>query len=94
MGTGNLKKSFIVCEKCGKRLIERMPNGVFRFIFGKPGEGSSEAPVDLFIQGNVKIKCLRRNCGHWQILTYLPNVFQSSNLEDCSLIKKTTLKED
>jgi hypothetical protein len=91
MGNGNLKTQFIVCEKCGKRLIERKPNGIFHFIFGKPGENNSTAPVDMYIQGNMKIKCLRRTCNHWQVLSYLPNVFQSSadTLEaDCGVETK------
>jgi hypothetical protein len=85
MGNGNIKNEFIVCERCGKKLIERKFNGIFHFIFGKPGEGNVVAPVEMFIQGNIKIKCLRRSCGHWQVLSYLPNIFQSEeNLkQDC-----------
>jgi hypothetical protein len=91
MGNSIVRKqtSFVVCEKCGKKLIERKANGIFHFVFGKSGENNSTAPVDLYIQGNLKIKCLRRSCGHWQVLTYLPNVFQSSeNLEASDCEKK------
>lgn len=89
MGNGNIKNPFVCCEKCGKKLIERKSNGIFHFMFGKPGEGSSVAPVEMLIQGNVKIRCLRRNCGHWQILSYLPNIFQSDKTEaDCEQKKK------
>jgi hypothetical protein len=76
MGSSNVKPIFVVCSKCGKRLIERQRNGVWRFIFGKPkGDGSNFIPVEMFIQGNIKIKCLRRTCGTWQTLNYFPNVF-------------------
>ena len=87
MGSSNLN-TFIVCERCGKKLIERMPNGVFHFIFGKPGEGRTEAPVDLYIQGNIKIRCIRRTCGHWQILSYLPNLFQSGDKPEVDCANK------
>ena len=49
------KGTFIACEKCGKRLIERKRNGIWHFIFGKPGgNGNSFIPVEMFIQGNLK----------------------------------------
>lgn len=84
MGNDNLN-NFIHCDKCGKKLIERRKNGIFHFLFGKTGDSKSAPPVDMFIQGNIKIKCLRRSCGHWQILSYLPNAFQSGNTEsDCA----------
>ena len=87
----NEKGQFIACEKCGKRLIERKRNGIWHFIFGKPGgNGNSFIPVEMFIQGNVKIKCLRRSCGHWQVLNYFPTVFQS---EDFSDLKQTVPEE-
>ena len=71
-------KTFVSCERCGKKLIERKKNGIWHFIFGKPvGDGNLFIPVEMYIQGNVKIKCLRRTCGHWQVLNYFPNAFQS-----------------
>ena len=82
--------SFIACEKCGKRLIERKKNGIWHFIFGKPsGDGANFIPVEMFIQGNLKIKCLRRSCGHWQVLNYFPTVFQSetSDSQDCAVVE-------
>jgi hypothetical protein len=81
MGSRNVKPEFITCEKCGKRIIERMRNGLWHFIFGKSGGNGSEfIPVDMFIQGNIKIKCLRRSCGHWQVLNYFPPTFQSEDI--------------
>ncbi len=67
-----MSKNFIVCEKCGKRLIERLPNGLFKFVFGKNMEESGEPPVVILIQGNIVIKCLRRSCGHKNQLNYFP----------------------
>jgi len=90
-----MKPIFITCSKCGKRLIERKKNGIFYFLFGKPANGSDNfIPVEIYIQGNIKIKCIRRTCGYWQTLTYFPNVFQSEdNSEpDCSKQENLTLQ--
>ncbi len=70
-------KSFLYCEKCGKRLIERMPNGLFRFIFGKKKDNGGKlgdySPVYLLIHGSIKIRCLSRNCGHFNTFNYFPS---------------------
>ncbi len=66
------KKIFIRCEKCGKKLIERLPNGLFKFSFG----GADDPPVEIMIAGSIKIKCLRKSCKHWNEITFLPNVFE------------------
>ena len=67
-----LKKNFVNCEKCGKRLIERLPNGLWKFVFGKNLEEIGEPPVDMLIQGNIVIVCLRRSCRHKNQLNYFP----------------------
>lgn len=67
MGSDDL--IFVKCEKCGKNLIQRLPNGMLRFRFGRDKFGKT--PVDIIIQGNVKIKCFRGNCGHVQIINLL-----------------------
>jgi hypothetical protein len=73
------RKSFRVCEKCGKRIIERLPNGLFVFEFGRKSktEGGFEeyAPVEIQIHGSVRIKCLSRLCNHWNIFHYFPTAF-------------------
>jgi len=66
------KKNFVYCEKCGKRLIERLPNGLWRFVFGVNPENPSNKIVDIFIHGNLQIKCLRKSCGHINTLNYFP----------------------
>jgi hypothetical protein len=82
MGSSPVKGIFVNCEKCGKKLIERRPNGILHFIFGKPSDSNNEhIPVEMFLQGNVKMKCLRRGCNHWQVINYLPNIFQSEKSE-------------
>ena len=68
------EKVFVYCEHCGKKLIERLPNGFFRFVFGKSkdGYGNSTPPVDITIQGNLKMKCIRRSCRRDNIINMLP----------------------
>jgi hypothetical protein len=66
------EKNFICCEECGKRLIERLPNGLYRFVFGRNPNDPGNPPVDITVHGNIKIKCLRRSCGHINILNYFP----------------------
>lgn len=65
-------KNFIRCEKCGKILIERRENGLWYFRFGWKKEERLEPYVELEIHGNIRMKCLRRSCGHWNVLNYLP----------------------
>ena len=80
MGSNHVDTTFIVCKKCGKRLIERQTNGLWHFIFGKPKDGTNNfIPVEMFIQGNIKVKCLRRTCGTWNVLNYFPNAFENQS---------------
>ena len=77
MGEQNLSqieepKHFVRCEKCGKILIERRTNGLWYFRFGWKKDDHIEPYVEIFIHGNIKMKCLRRSCGHWNILNFLP----------------------
>lgn len=72
-------KTFLHCEKCGKRLIARLPNGLFHFVFGKKVSHESPHPVQIFIHGSIKMQCLRRSCGHMNVFTYFPPVVRSIN---------------
>lgn len=55
---------FICCPACGKRLIRKTKTGRLHFVFGKCINGSS--PVEMYVEGKIKIKCLRhRSCGAW-----------------------------
>jgi hypothetical protein len=65
--------TFVNCEKCGKRLIERKKNGVWHFAFGK-SDDIHGSPVELFIFGSIKIKCIRKSCSHWNVLDCFPEV--------------------
>lgn len=71
-----MKSKFFLCEKCGKKLIERKENGVWHFVFGKmkdeDGTPIGKAPVEMYVYGSVKIKCLRRECEHWNVLNHFP----------------------
>ena len=67
------KKDFVCCEKCGKRLIERLPDGIFKFIFGGK---QNPPPVEMFVYGSIKMRCLRKHCGHWNKFSFTPSVFK------------------
>jgi len=71
------KTHFVKCERCGKKLIERYENGIWKFVFGRRGE-NSEPVVNMEIYGSLKMKCLRRGCGHANILNFFPSVVQSN----------------
>jgi hypothetical protein len=68
------KKNWIVCSKCGKKLIERLPNGLLKFIFGK--SDFERPPVDIEIHGSIKMKCLKRSCDQINIINFFPNVIK------------------
>ena len=73
------RKSFRVCEKCGKRIVERLPNGLWSFQFGRKqkhdGGYEDYAPVEILIHGSFMIKCLSRSCNHNNIFHYFPTAF-------------------
>lgn len=62
--------TFFLCEKCGKRLIQRRNDGLWVFMFGKR-EGEPP-PVYMEIYGSIRMKCLRRSCSHVNVLSYFP----------------------
>lgn len=64
--------SSIVCEKCGKKLIKRLTNGQWHFVFGRDPDLPGDPPVELYIFGSLKMKCIRRSCRHWNIFNHLP----------------------
>jgi len=85
----------INCEKCGKKLLERKSNGVWKLRFGRRGE-KSEPIVDLEIVGSLKMKCLRRSCGHVNILNFFPSQQCnpiSESRDKAKIITKIDLKE-
>jgi len=67
------KTSFIYCEKCGKKLLERKPKGVWHFRFGKI-PGRNETIVDILFYGSLMFKCTRRSCGYVNTLNFFPGI--------------------
>lgn len=63
---------FVQCERCGKKLIKRLSNGLWHFKFGRDITGNGSPPVDILIHGNLQMKCLNRDCGHINTLNYYP----------------------
>jgi len=68
------KVSFVCCEKCGKKLLERYSNGMWHFKFGKTAKDGKPV-VDILIYGSLSFKCTRRSCGHVNILNFFPDTF-------------------
>ena len=79
---------FVKCAGCGKPIVERLPNGLWRFKFGKPRvtdinghpeiqKGKAvfqnvQSPVFIYLHGSLRIKCFRRQCNHWNEFNYFP----------------------
>ena len=71
------KRFYINCEKCKRRLIERKPNGIWRFKFGfqRTPEGDIikfDPVINMHIHGSIKMKCFRKDCRHVNILNHVP----------------------
>lgn len=68
--------TFILCEKCGKKLLSRSPNGIWQFKFGRRED--SEPVVDMEIHGSIRMRCIKRSCRHINILNYFPDTHESA----------------
>lgn len=68
---GNKMSTFIYCEKCGKKLLSRLPNGLWEFKFG--ARENSEPVVHIEIHGSLRMHCLKRSCRYLNVLHYFPN---------------------
>ena len=68
---------FIKCSFCGKKLIKRMPSGVFKFEFGN--RVGDSPPIDMLIQGNIKMRCIRKTCKEWNEIHMFPSEFKIIN---------------
>lgn len=77
----SMKGVLIRCEHCNRPLIERLPNGLLRFSYGRPWEQNTEGrwvpkgdwtPVVIYIHGNIRIKCFRKDCDKFNVINYLP----------------------
>lgn len=89
------KKIFARCKKCDKIIIERKPNGLWYFRFGKSRRNeSSYIPVEMYIHGSLQMRCLRRECrknhpDHWNRLTYLPATDEFEHIDPNSVSQTT-----
>jgi len=72
MSEYQMKSVFIQCERCGKKLVKRLSNGLWHFKFGRDINGHENPPVDILIYGSLQMKCLNRDCGHINTLNYYP----------------------
>ena len=79
----------ILCEQCGKPLIQRLSNGIWKFKWGKQkvfqGDTVSNwTPIELYAHGSLKLKCFRKACEHWNTLNYLPNANEIEVISEIS----------
>ena len=89
-------KGFFKCSICSKKILRRLPNGLWSFAFGKfsgkdviilnEKEISIGPVVQIEIYGSLRMKCLRRECrkkhpDHWNILNYFPNPKEEVDLQ-------------
>lgn len=88
----NSNKNFYCCSLCGKKLIERKSNGIWRFVFGRErsDDSTSNPVVSMEILGHVKMQCMRRSCrrknpDHWNTFNFLPNPIDSSKNNNSTL---------
>ena len=83
------KKMFYVCKSCGKRLIQRQENGVWKFCYGRNPEYSTREfpPVEIYIFGSLKMRCINKNCSKMNTFNFFPG--ESAFGEDI----KQSLKE-
>lgn len=72
--TGSNTRTPVRCEKCNKILLFKFDDGRLEFVFGKnkQNEKSSGAPVQMEIKGDVKMKCFRKGCNHWNVINSHP----------------------
>ena len=68
------------CRGCGKPLLERLPNGLFRFKYGRQQRKLDKDrppvtwnPVLVYIHGSVRIRCFRQKCRVWNTYQWLPS---------------------
>jgi len=78
---------FLLCSKCGKKILKRKRNGLFSFAFGR-WAGNDKAIIDgveitlgptvqLEVFGSLKIKCIRKSCrekypDYYNIFNFFP----------------------
>jgi hypothetical protein len=64
---------WLFCKRCKKKLMKRMPNGLFVFEFGKKRGDTTVAPrVHIEVDGDTKIRCLNPECIQDNVFTKFP----------------------
>lgn len=78
----------ILCEGCKEPLIQRLSNGLWKFKWGRQQKFNEDneliyewTPIELYVHGTIRIKCFRKDCAHWNDLTFLPNVNEIETIE-------------
>lgn len=61
------KNNFHKCPNCGMKLLERLENGLWRFVHGEKPQA-----VTLLILGSVKVRCWGKGCGWWSTFYFFP----------------------
>ena len=74
----NQNEIYLYCQFCGKKLIKRLPNGNFKFEFGKRADNEIPA-VEMIIKGNINLRCIKRSCKEWNEFTLFPPSFKKLN---------------
>ena len=54
-------------------MIERLPNGLWKFVFGSDKEQVREPPVEMMIYGSIKMRCIRKTCRAWNTFHFFPH---------------------
>ena len=92
-----VRKTFLHCSRCNKRLLERLQNGLFKFIFGGGTTRDGEdypPPVDMQVHGSIKMKCTRRTCNQENIFNYFPHSKHFQEPQSGRTEKKQTDKKE
>jgi len=64
---------WLYCERCGKRLLRRLPNGLFEFEYGRARNNPQAlARVRIRIYGDIQMHCLNVNCNCVSEFNMLP----------------------
>ena len=86
MISNRTKKKFCHCAMCGRKLVERLPNGLLHLKYGFLNRDDAEkfrmqfddsipSRIDVKIHGNIIIICPNKTCRHENVINFLPLVF-------------------
>lgn len=73
---------WLKCTKCGKKLLQRNPNGTFSFKFGRTSDVDNTPIVDIKIHGSLTMVCIKRDCRHKNIFNYFPPTISIENRQE------------